>query len=44
MFHVLEDEVKAAIDPATYDDQVSLMEMALDRDAIVAAVVGVRQR
>lgn len=37
-YHVLESEVKNAIDPAVYDEQVSMMEMVLDVDAIVNEV------
>lgn len=35
-YHVVEDEVKEAVDPAVYDEQVGMMEMVLDVDAIKA--------
>lgn len=37
-YHILEPEVKNAVDPAVYDEQVSMMEMVLDVDAIVSEV------
>lgn len=38
VYHVLEDEVKREVDPQVYQDQVGLMEMALEREPIVEAV------
>jgi glycine reductase len=38
VYHVLEDEVKAQIEPTVFQEQAALMEMALDRAAIAAAV------
>ncbi len=35
-YHVVEDEVKDAVDPAVYEEQVGMMEMVLDVDAIKA--------
>ncbi len=35
-YHVVEDEVKNAVDPAVYEEQVGMMEMVLDVDAIKA--------
>lgn len=37
-YHILEPEIKNAVDPAVYDDQVSMMEMVLDVDAICSEV------
>lgn len=37
-YHILEPEVKNAVDPAVYDEQVSMMEMVLDVDAIISEV------
>ncbi len=35
--HILEEDVKEQIDPSIYDDQVGLLEMTLDVDAVRAA-------
>ena len=32
--HIFEDEVKAQVDPAVYEEQVGLLELALDTDAV----------
>lgn len=37
-YHVVEDDIKNAVDPAVYEEQVSMMEMVLDVDAITAEV------
>lgn len=44
VYHVTEPEVKAAIDPDVYRDQVELMELALDSEAIWSRVADVRRR
>ena len=44
VFHVTEPEVRAAVDPAVYADQIEMMEMVLDIAAIHAAVRSVRGR
>lgn len=44
VYHILEPEVKAAIDPQVYEEQVGLMEMVLDVDAISAEVSTIRQQ
>jgi hypothetical protein len=44
VFHVTEPEVRAAVDPAVYAEQIELMEMALDVAAIHTAVQSVRAR
>jgi len=41
-FHIFEDEIKSQIDPKVYEEQISLMEMVLDVDAIVAEVSRIR--
>ena len=43
VYHILEPVVKNEIDPAVYDEQVSMMEMVLDMDAIVKEVSSVRE-
>jgi len=35
--HILEQEVKEQVDPAVYDEQVGLLEMTLDVEAVQAA-------
>ena len=36
--HILEEGVKQQVDPAVYDEQVGLLEMALDVDEVREAV------
>ena len=42
VYHILDDQMKQEVDARLYEEQVALMEMALDRDAILEAVRGVR--
>ena len=44
VFHVTEPEVRAAVDPDVYAEQIEMMEMALDIAAIHTAVQSVRAR
>ena len=44
VFHVTEPEVRAAVDPDVYAQQIEMMEMALDIAAIHSAVQSVRAR
>ena len=44
VYHVTESEIKAAVSPAVYADQIELMEIALDTAAIHQAVQEVRAR
>jgi betaine reductase len=34
VLHIFEDEVKRQVDPAVYEEQVGLLELALDTDAV----------
>lgn len=43
-YHVVEPEIKDNVDAAIYDEQVSMMEMVLDVDAIVAEVKEYREQ
>lgn len=43
VYHILEELVRAAIDPALYDEQVGLMAETLDTAGIIAAVKEARQ-
>ena len=42
VYHGVEDEVKQQIDPSVYEDQVGMMEMVLDVDAISQEMKSVR--
>jgi hypothetical protein len=44
VFHVTEPEVRAAVDPDVYAEQIEMMEMALDVEAIHTALESVRAR
>jgi hypothetical protein len=44
VYHIVEPEVKAEVDPKVYEDQVSMMEMVLDVDAICREVKTVRDQ
>ncbi len=37
-YHVAEPEIKSQIDPKVYEEQVSMMEMVMDVDAIISEV------
>ncbi len=43
-YHVVEPEIKDNVDSAVYDEQISMMEMVLDVDAIVAEVKEYREQ
>jgi len=42
VYHILEGEIRGQIDPAVYEQQVGIMEIALDTDPIVRSVQSVR--
>ena len=42
VYHICEPEIKAEVDPAVYDDQVSMMEMVLDVDGIIEEMTNIR--
>jgi len=42
-FHVCEPEVKEEFDEAVYDEQISMMEMVLDVDDIIAEMTPIRE-
>ena len=44
VYHVCEPEVKAEIDPAVYDEQISMMEMVLDVDDICNEMKAIRDQ
>lgn len=44
VYHICEPEVKAEVDEGVYDEQVSMMEMVLDVDDIVAEMTAIRDQ
>lgn len=42
VYHICEPEIKDEVDPAVYDEQVSMMEMVLDIDEIVEEMTAIR--
>ena len=44
VYHVCEDEIKSEVDAGVYDEQVGMMEMVLDLDAIREEMVSIRDQ
>lgn len=44
VYHVCEPEIKELIDPAVYEEQISMMEMVLDVDEIVSEMSSIREQ
>jgi betaine reductase len=44
VYHAVEPEFKEEVDAGVYDDQIGMMEMVLDVDAIVAEVSAMRNQ
>ncbi len=44
VYHICEPEIKAEIDEAVYEEQVSMMEMVLDVDDIVKEMTAIREQ
>jgi len=44
VYHAVEPEVKDAVDADVYDEQVGMMEMVLDVDAIVKEMTSIRSQ
>lgn len=42
-YHVVEPEIKEEVDPSLWEDQVGMMEMVLDVDALTASVRSMRE-
>jgi Glycine reductase complex selenoprotein A. len=40
--HIFEDEVKGQVDPGVYQEQVGLLELSLDTDAVKVAMAKLR--
>jgi glycine reductase len=43
VYHIMEPEIKAQIDPAVYQEHLGLMEIALEVEKITKAISRVRQ-
>lgn len=43
VYHIAEEALRAQLSPADYEEHVALMAMAMDVDAIAAAIRGVRE-
>ena len=44
VYHICEEEIKAEVDAAVYDEQVGMMEMVLDMEAIAAEMRAMREQ
>ncbi len=44
VYHVVESEIKDAVDAGIYDEQVGMMEMVLDVDALVEEMKSMREQ
>lgn len=44
VYHILEDEMKEQIDPTVYENEIGLMELSLDKDAICEAMRSARTK
>lgn len=43
VYHIFDETIKAEADPAAWDEQVSMMEMVLDTEALASAVAKMRE-
>ena len=44
VYHMFEDEIKSEVDASVYDEQVGMMEMVLNVDAIKAEMSSIRSQ
>ncbi len=44
VYHICEEEIKAEVDPAIYEEQVGMMEMVLDVDDISSEMKDIREQ
>ena len=44
VYHVCEPEIKNEVDPAVYEEQISMMEMVLDIDDIIKEMKQIREQ
>ncbi len=42
-YHIVEPEIKGEIDQSVYEENIGMMEMVLDVDAIIQEVVSIRK-
>lgn len=43
VYHIMEEEIKFQVDPQVYEEQVAMMEMVLDVEALTEAVKRMRE-
>ena len=44
VYHAVEPEIKEAVDPDVYEDQIGMMEMVLDIDEIISEMTSMREQ
>ena len=44
VYHICEPEIKAEVDEAVYEEQISMMEMVLDVDDILSEMNAIREQ
>lgn len=44
VYHICEPEIKAEIEEAVYEEQISMMEMVLDVDNIISEMTAIREQ
>ena len=44
VYHIFESEIREECDPVAWEEQISMMEMVLEPDALAAAVKGIREQ
>ena len=44
VYHIFDGDIRNECDPAAWEEQISMMEMVLDPDALAAAVKGIREQ
>lgn len=44
VYHILEPEIREEADQAVWEDQIGMMEMVLDGEALAVAVKGIREQ
>ena len=44
VYHIFDEEIRAECDDAQWEEQISMMEMVLDPEALAAAVKGMRDQ
>ena len=44
VYHVFDEAIRVEADPALWEEQISMMEMVLDTEALAKAVAGMREQ